>query len=77
MSSKKGDFIDQMVCDSQFHPGDDKNMIEKCDDKGVIRSLQRNGVCFTYFHKKAKTEKKRDTRPCRMLGTCSQSFKYD
>ncbi len=67
------DFITKMECDTQFDPTDptqDPN--KKCDNREVITSLQKNGICFTYFHKMAKYTKIEDTSDCEMLDTCGQ-----
>ena len=57
LSPSEDQFIENMECDSQFDPmlkrREHKN-VKKCDDKQVIQTLQRNGICFTYFHKMAK-----------------------
>ena len=66
------DFIEDMKCDTQIdltNHNSDKN--KKCGDQDVIRSLQRNSVCFTHFHKMANYTK-RDTTSCRMFGVCGQ-----
>jgi hypothetical protein len=67
------DFITKMECDTQFDPTDptqDQN--KKCNNREVITSLQKNGICFTYFHKMAKYTKIDDRSECEMLETCGQ-----
>ncbi|CAG2109626.1 unnamed protein product, partial [Medioppia subpectinata] len=65
------DFVKKMECDTQYDPEDKTTRKIKCSDKAVITSLQKDGICFTYFHQMARIEKRPDN--CRLLGTCSKS----
>ncbi|CAG2177520.1 unnamed protein product, partial [Oppiella nova] len=69
------DFVDVMECDTQYDPDGDDAVAKKlkCVDIDVITSLQKNGICFTYFHKMAKHVRPKP-RACVQLGTCLIPF---
>ncbi|CAG2170035.1 unnamed protein product [Oppiella nova] len=67
------DFVDVMECDTQYDPDGDDPVAKKlkCVDIDVITSLQKNGICFTYFHKMAKHVRPKP-KACVQWGTCPQ-----
>ena len=69
MTQPRDDFVVDMVCDTQFDANEDFTAKKKCENKEVISSLQKNSICFTYFHKMATYKKPNDN--CKILGTCS------
>ena len=74
----KGETVDdmfyEMECDTQFDPlSTDENYMVRCKDKEIIRSLQKYGTCFTYFHELALF-KHTDKKDCKFLRTCSKSL---
>ena len=71
-SPRENDFIEGVVCDLQLDPNDpNSDTTIMCEEKEVIHSMQRNGVCFTYFHKMAKDGKSK--RDCWATMSCGQS----
>ena len=71
MTQPRDDFVVDMVCDTQFDVNKKDSVIKKCGNKEVIPSLQKNGICFTYFHKMATYKKTNDN--CAILDTCSKN----
>ncbi|XP_054153846.1 acid-sensing ion channel 1A-like [Oppia nitens] len=70
MTSKLDYFVTKMECDSQFDPKTQSKQDVLCEHRSVLTSLQKYGVCFTYFHRMAEAVKRRN-RDCELLNNCS------
>ena len=71
MTQPRNLFIVGMVCDTQFDANLKASDKKKCENKEVIPSLQKNGICFTYFHKMATYKRANDN--CKILDNCSKN----